>query len=68
MIIQVYNALQIQHPSLDLELNSNQAKLKIKNGEIKLSMVDNLYELQYDNYIHYTPDQDEILKIIKDNI
>jgi hypothetical protein len=68
MIKELKDILHIEHPSLDLDLNKSQTKLSIKNDAIIVSKVENLFEIKYENFIHYTQYQSEILKIIKDNI
>lgn len=68
MIKELYDIIYINHPELDIKLNGSQTKISIDIDYIKISQVENLYEIRYDDYIHYTSSREEILKIIKDNI
>lgn len=68
MIKELHDILHINHPELDIKMNGSQTKISIDKDYIKISQVEKLYEIKYDNYIHYTGNQAEILKIIKDNI
>ncbi len=68
MIEELRYMLRAYHPTIRTKMNDSKNKLSIEKDLIIVSQVENLYEIKFGNYIHYTESQDEIIKIIKDNV
>jgi hypothetical protein len=68
MIKSLHTIIRTRNPNLEMAINKTEDGLSITNGEIQVHTVENLFEIRYLNYIHYTESQSDVIHIIFNNI